>query len=120
MRFTYLRGLTTPSMSMLNPAVLWDSEYSYSVANPYLKPVVFDRLGATLTLFGRLSLDVSWEQQPLFGSHVYKEQDADVMYSSYDDMGETDKWSANVSWSKPITKKSSVKTRIFDVIPVNS
>ena len=116
LRFTYLRGLTTPSMSMLNPAVLWDSEYSYSVGNPYLKPVVFDRLGATLTLFGRLSLDVSWEQQPLFGSHVYKEQDADVMYSSYDDVGETDKWSANVSWSKPITKKWMVSMNLLGAL----
>lgn len=58
--FHYNRGLSRPSVKRLNPLVIRNNEYSYSMGNPFLKPYFNDNFSLTSTWFDKYILRLSY------------------------------------------------------------
>lgn len=82
---SYARSSELPHMSMLNPAITWESEYSYRTGNPWLNPCHGDRLSAKLTLWRSHSLTLSYRHGESHARVQQKVPDADVYYTSFAD-----------------------------------
>ena len=54
----YGRSIERPAFYALNPNRVQDSDYSYSIGNPYLKPMYVNRFGATLVFNYRYILSI--------------------------------------------------------------
>ena len=99
MGISYVRSISVPNMNMLNPAVVWKNEYSYTTGNPYLKPALKDEYMVTTTLFNRLSLVFTHAITPVFKLFSYKETDKDIIYQSYDNGGEDKFYVASIGYT---------------------
>ena len=80
--FHYNRGLARPSMESLNPLVIRNNEYSYSMGNPFLKPYYRDNFSLTSTWFDRYILRLSYSQYKNGAISLTESDENGILYAS--------------------------------------
>ena len=102
---SYVRNIKYPFMNMLNPGVIWNSEYSYSMGNPYLRPGCGKVYTGILTLFGNVSFSAVYTEEPEFSNYFGKEKDCDVYFSTYKNGQERKLWVLGLNVMKYVNSK---------------
>lgn len=83
LRLSYARGVIMPMLPMLNPTVHWQSEYQYSMGNPFLQPATSEYISGTLTLWHGYWVSLSWGRNSMFRQVYFEADMPDLYYSSY-------------------------------------
>lgn len=78
----YNRSIGRPSMQLLNPLLIQESEYSYSTGNPLLKPSYSNLYTSRLTLFDRYQLNISFSSSKNRPIHLgFVDPETDIIYT---------------------------------------
>jgi hypothetical protein len=94
--FAYHKGIQRPYMGMLNPVVLRQGEYSYSMGNPSLKPYATHHLSWTTHLSHQYIFRLAYEQSE-GGFLILGENRDGVIYTTTYNQGESSSFSAYAS-----------------------
>ena len=79
--FQYARIISYPGMTDLNPAIRWNSEYSYSTGNPNLKPMLDNVFILQSTFFG-YTLHSSYKTQQTYLTVPHVEENSNIIVNS--------------------------------------
>ena len=86
----YSRTIERPWMMMMNPAIRWNSEYNYSIGNPYLKPSYADRVSMRMNLFNYYIVGADYSHKDAVQNIYKKLPDSEVTYSMPENGGNND------------------------------
>ena len=88
------RSIERPAFYALNPNRVQLSDYSYSIGNPYLKPMYVDRFGATLVFNYRYILSIGGNlQHDLIREYVKQDPtDPNVSFLTYENHFKENHW----------------------------
>lgn len=102
---SYSQSATIPHMRMLNPAIHWESQYTYTTGNPYLQPAYGYELMSTLTVWHNFRFTASMNHNSEFENIFLNKEGSDVYYSTYINGEETNDYYFSFSGNKMINRK---------------
>lgn len=80
LNISYARAINSPNMNELNPAVIWQNEYTYSTGNPYLEPTFAHQIDMRMNLFNGYALVVQYQDKKIRQT-VYGEDGKGFLYT---------------------------------------
>lgn len=92
----YARMIDSPSMNELNPLMVWENEYTYSMGNPYLKPTFGHHLEMRMNLFNFYSLAVQYVDRKMRQTE-YGKDDSGFLYTLPQNGGRSQQLGASLS-----------------------
>lgn len=105
----YKRSLLRYGFDFVNPFLVYESQYSYTQGNPYLKPQLNNNFTATYVYRQFLSATVTYSNTSRALAAVFKTGvSPNVAVSSYDNLQNQQIWGSSISMSKNIKNKLQV------------
>lgn len=80
LNLTYARTINTPYMNELNPAIIWQNEYTYSTGNPYLEPTFGHQVDMRMNFFNNYTFVMQYVDKKIRQT-VYGEDDNGLLFS---------------------------------------
>jgi hypothetical protein len=109
--FTYRKAIQRFGFDVVNPFVIYQSQYSYSQGNPNIKPMILHTLGFSHTWKYQLFSNLSYTYIKDALSPIYRQDDiTNSIISSYDNLNTGNLFNATVTWMKSIAKGKWVTT----------
>lgn len=98
LNISYARAISAPNMNELNPAMIWENEYTYRTGNPYLKPTFAHQVDMRMNLFNGYAMVVQYIDKKVRQT-VYGEDGSGFLCSMPRDGGKVQQLSAALSAS---------------------
>ena len=80
LNLSYARTTSSPNMNELNPALIWQNEYTYSTGNPYLEPTFGHQVDMRMNLFNGYAVVMQYTDKKIRQT-VYGEDENGFLYS---------------------------------------
>jgi hypothetical protein len=110
-RAGYRKNIVRYGYDLVNPFIVYQSQYSYSQGNPALKPQINHTVDFAWSYKNKLNTTLSYTHGIGALAPVYKQNPNDhQLISSYDNLAATDIISLNLSSTKSIKKWTSTNT----------
>lgn len=104
----YKKNIVRYGFDYVNPFILYQSQYTYSQGNPYLKPQIDNSVELSYSYAGKLSASLTYARSTNSLTPVYRQDTVSkLIISSYDNLSEADFVYLTVTSSATIGKSSS-------------
>lgn len=105
----YRKSITRYGFDLVNPFIVYQSQYSYSQGNPQLKPQLNHTFDFSWTYKNKLTAAVAYTHGIGALAPIYKQNaNSNQLISSYDNLGSSDVLNLNVSLNKSIKKWTTI------------
>jgi hypothetical protein len=106
---SYRKNIVRYGFDLVNPFIVYQSQYSYSQGNPELKPQINHTIDFSWSYKNKLNTSVSYTHGINSLAPVYKQNNAtSQLISSYDNLASSDIASMNISLTKSVKKWTTI------------
>lgn len=101
---SYRKSISRASFEILNPFLIYQSQYAYMQGNPAMRPEIDHTIDFSHVFKNELFSDISYTRAVNSIASVFKQSDNNAVITTYDNFSHADIYSATLSYVKPLVK----------------
>jgi hypothetical protein len=102
---SYSRNIERYGFSIVNPFIVYQSQYAYYQGNPHIKPCFYHNLELSWAYRNEWMAAIDYSYYQDVPAEIYKKDPGgDAMFVTYDNVSSADQLTFNLTWTKSLLK----------------
>jgi len=103
--FSYSRNIERYGFSIVNPFIIYQSQYAYYQGNPNIKPSFYHNLELSWAYHNEWMASFGYSHYVQTPAEIYKKDPGgNAMISTYDNVSSADQLTVNITWTKSLLR----------------